>query len=419
MLELGDVRLIPPPLPGTPSPAVVAPASIRVWRRAIDGSTASCSGRVDVVDFEDYVKHVVPHEWIPSWQPESLKAGAMAARTYALSWIQKGGKYTCADVDDTTATQVYKDDTTDGGNAAADATKGQVIVDSLGRLVFAEYSAENGDPTADGVDDSVCAGKALNGHGRGMCQWGTQRWALQGKTYDWMVSHYYPGASINKGQPTKAELAATYLAGSTPPYEMYSGQTALAWVEYSNDGTTTWDTSRTQLGTTMPRDRPSPFFTRNNWLSDSRPTAVDSAVDISYYATGETARFTFVITAPAVDSDTTYTEHYGLYQVGSGWFGPSDDAVSFTVLVHPAQPDMPTMPPVTEPGPSAQDPQPDPGQTSSPDNPQPAAAGGGDDTSPDGSATGCAMTGAPRGGLDLGWILFAGVGLCLFRRRRA
>ena len=86
------------------------PATIRVWRRGLDGSTASCSGRVDVIPFEKYVKGVLPHEWIRSWHGESLRAGAIAIRTYAANWIANGGKYTCADLDDTTASQVYKDE---------------------------------------------------------------------------------------------------------------------------------------------------------------------------------------------------------------------------------------------------------------------------------------------------------------------
>src|SRR5689334_2330340 len=60
-----------------------APATIRVWRRAVDGSTSSCSGRVDTIELEDYVKGVLPHEWVPAWHPEALKAGAIAIRTYA------------------------------------------------------------------------------------------------------------------------------------------------------------------------------------------------------------------------------------------------------------------------------------------------------------------------------------------------
>ncbi|MGN6106277.1 MAG: golvesin C-terminal-like domain-containing protein [Kofleriaceae bacterium] len=174
------------------------PTTIRVWRRGIDGSTASCSGRVDVIPIEKYVKGVLPHEWIRSWHTESLRAGAIAIRTYAASWIGRGGKYSCADLDDTTASQVYKDEFFTVTNAAVDATASTFVMKS-GAPVFAEYSAENGHPTATGISDTVCAGRTRNGHGRGTCQWGSQRWASQsGKSHAWILQHYYPGATVSK-----------------------------------------------------------------------------------------------------------------------------------------------------------------------------------------------------------------------------
>jgi peptidoglycan hydrolase-like amidase len=171
-----------------------APATIRVWRRAVDGSTSSCLGRVDTIPFEDYVKGVLPHEWVPAWHPEALKAGAIAIRTYAAFWVSAGGKYECADLDDTTASQVYRDDLDPRTSAAVDATAGVYLVRD-GALVLAEYSAENGDPTADGIAEPLCVGQPIDGHRRGACQRGTQRWALVGKSYQWIVDHYYPGAS--------------------------------------------------------------------------------------------------------------------------------------------------------------------------------------------------------------------------------
>ncbi len=172
------------------------PATIRVWRRGLDGSTASCSGRVDVIPFEKYVKGVLPHEWIRSWHAESLRAGAIAIRTYAANWVAHGGKYSCADLDDTTASQVYKDDFYTATNNAVDSTANTYVMKN-GAPVFAEYSAENGNPTATGISDPPCAGHARYGHGRGTCQWGSQRWASQsGKNHTWIVQHYYPGATV-------------------------------------------------------------------------------------------------------------------------------------------------------------------------------------------------------------------------------
>jgi hypothetical protein len=149
-----------------------------------------------VIPLERYVRGVLPHEWIRSWHGESLRAGAVAIRTYAASWVGRGGKYTCADLDDTTASQVYRDEFFAVTDAAVQATANKFVMKS-GQPVFAEYSAENGHPTATGISDSVCAGRARNGHGRGTCQWGSQRWASQqAKSHTWILQHYYPGATV-------------------------------------------------------------------------------------------------------------------------------------------------------------------------------------------------------------------------------
>jgi hypothetical protein len=214
------------------------PTTIRVWRRGLDHSTASCSGRVDVIAFETYVKGVLPHEWIRSWHTESLRAGAIAIRTYAASWVRSGGKYTCADLDDTTASQVYKDEFFAVTNSAVDATASTYVMKN-GLPVFAEYSAENGHPTADGISDSLCAGKTRFGHGRGTCQWGSQRWASQsGKNATWILQHYYPGAIVTKlgGGPAPTSIVVDS--------ENANNDASKAKVEYAG----TWNASTSTPG---------------------------------------------------------------------------------------------------------------------------------------------------------------------------
>jgi uncharacterized protein (TIGR03382 family) len=300
------------------------PATIRVWRRGIDGSTASCSGRVDVIPLEKYVKGVLPHEWIRSWDDESLKAGSVAIRTYAAWWVNAGGKYSCADLDDTTASQVYKDEFFANTDAATDATNAQVVVKD-GDLVFAEYSAENSDPTEFGVDEPLCAGHARNGHGRGTCQWGTQRWALDGRSYDWMMRHYYPGADVQGIAP----VWGASLTGQEVQTQLQSGDEIVVWVEYTNDGNTTWDPASVLVGTSGPRDRESPFFKDGNWVSPTRPTGADH----SQQGPGSTARFTWAMVAPEVAETTTFVESFALVTSDGTWFGPAD--VTWEITVSP------------------------------------------------------------------------------------
>ncbi len=363
--------------------AFETPATIRIWRRGLDGSTASCSGRVDVIPFEQYVRGVLPHEWIRSWDEESLKAGAVAIRTYAAAWVASGGKYTCADLDDTTASQVYRDEFFAVTDAAVAATDGVYIVRGAD-LVFAEYSAENGDPTAFEVAEPQCAGRAVNGHGRGTCQWGTQRWALAGQTWEWMLPHYYPGAMlVGAGPAWGAALGAQDFRTT-----LTAGDEMVVWVEYGNDGRTAWTRDQVFVGTTGPRDRDSAFFKAENWLSASRPSAVDQAA----VGPGEVGRFTWAMVAPEVTVATTYAESFALVTAGGEWFGPGDDAVTWTITVVPRDGSDPD----------------DPDDPADPDDPDPTGDIGG----------GCSA-GAAGGDGGRGCVLGLGLLLAVLRSRRS
>lgn len=183
--------------------AQTAPTSIRVGRSC---SCTNCS-TVVTVSMETYTKRVLPSEWITSWGAESLKAGAVAIRSYGAYYVYHpiASSY---DICDNTCCQVYGTTQYTSTDSAVDATANLYLVDGSNNIVRAEYSAENNDSAGrdgcgncytsnvpnDGkcLSDSVCCGATQNGHGRGMCQWGTQRWAVnQGKTYSWILDHYY------------------------------------------------------------------------------------------------------------------------------------------------------------------------------------------------------------------------------------
>ena len=116
---------------------------------AYRGSIGLDGGRVvNIVGIDDYVKGVTPKEsparWADQGGAESLKAQAVAARTYALAAVAKGKK-----IDDTMMSQVYggasgEDPRT---NAAADATAGQIRVVN-GQPAFTEFSSSTGGYTA-------------------------------------------------------------------------------------------------------------------------------------------------------------------------------------------------------------------------------------------------------------------------------
>ena len=93
------------------------------------------------VSMENYLKGVVPIEMYPFWNIEALKTQAVAARTYAMSYITRGL------IDDTILYQVYGGYIwTPNTTRAVDETKGQVAQYN-GRLIDAVYSASNGGRT--------------------------------------------------------------------------------------------------------------------------------------------------------------------------------------------------------------------------------------------------------------------------------
>jgi MYXO-CTERM domain-containing protein len=129
--------------------------------------------------------------------------------------------------------------------------------------------------------------------------------------------------------------------GKEAPLEMISGEEAVVWMEYGNDGNATWDLDQTRVGTQDPQDRESPFFKEGNWIGPSRP----SGADHSSYQPGSVGRFTWVMVAPEVEYTTTFEETFQLVQEGVTWFGPKE---TMTIVVHP--PGGPRPPPDGGPG---------------------------------------------------------------------
>lgn len=183
-------------IPAAPAP-IVLPKYIKVGRNCT--SRTNCPGGVEVYTIDTYCKGVITSEWYACWGNvrygsetppagmESLKAGAVAVRSYGVSFVYNPINSTY-DICDSTSCQVFTGNQTSNGNAAVDATTRYVLLTSAGNIARAEYSAENNNAgCGDGfsgtgsswpcIADPVCRGFALNGHGRGLCQWGSARWA--------------------------------------------------------------------------------------------------------------------------------------------------------------------------------------------------------------------------------------------------
>jgi hypothetical protein len=218
-----------PPMQTAGSPVAV-PDFIRV---GFGCSTATTCTTVEVFSLQTYVKRGLNDEWIASWHQESLRAGAVAYRSYGAYHLAHPRAATY-DICSTTSCQVNDSDTSLSTDIAVDATDGFVLVRN-GEIFRSEYSAENnnllGDRSCSNVDrtcgdgfagspgagwpcleDPLCTGFSCFGHGRGMCQWGTQRWATErGRDWRWIVNHYYN----DEGRP--AGLRSAFIEGPVLP----------------------------------------------------------------------------------------------------------------------------------------------------------------------------------------------------------
>jgi len=177
------------------------PDTIRVGTSC---SCATCSS-VSVMSLDTYTRRGLNNEWIASWNAHSLRAGAIAYRSYGAYHVYhpRAASY---DICSTTCCQAYDTTTSTSTDTATNYTSGFMVRNGT-EPAFAEYSAENND--LDGSNgcgdcyvgnngswsclyDVVGCGYARNGHGRGMSQWGSQRWAnAQGEDWRWIVDHYY------------------------------------------------------------------------------------------------------------------------------------------------------------------------------------------------------------------------------------
>lgn len=202
-----------------PVSGFVVPLNIKVGRNCT-GTNCTTS---QVYSLQTYCKYVLPAEIYSCWGNltggmNSLQACAVAVRTYGTYYVYNpiNSNY---DICDNTYCQYMGSVTSSNTNTAVDNTFAYILTNS-GGVVRSEYSAENNNKgcgngyTGTGsswpcIYDPVCSGFSPNGHGRGLCQWGTVRWATgrvittsspcsQGsahsfgtKTWTQILDHYY------------------------------------------------------------------------------------------------------------------------------------------------------------------------------------------------------------------------------------
>jgi hypothetical protein len=201
----------------------VPPSTIWVYRMQ--------SGVSEQYDFEFYAEHVLPNEWISSWDADALAAGAIAVRTYAAWHELPGNSYSsgsnCADVRDTIDGVFDPTWTTASAELAVQAAWGSIVYQNGGLFVAHYFAGSSSDPCA-----------AVTGQYAGwMAQWGTQTCAKAGMLFPDIVTTYY-GAS---GNTIKWYYTNNLLLNPNVNSEaMYpwaaNGNTSFARVKGSGDG---------------------------------------------------------------------------------------------------------------------------------------------------------------------------------------
>lgn len=140
---------------------------------------------VNLVNLRNYLHSVVASEVPASWPDEALKAQAVAARSYALTYFFKPMS-PLFHLGATEYYQVYSGIAREAAETsqAVDATAGE-FVSYRGGIVESLYAAS---------DDIVA--EAFRGHG--MSQLGALNLADQGYSYQQILANYYPGTGLGQ-----------------------------------------------------------------------------------------------------------------------------------------------------------------------------------------------------------------------------
>jgi len=225
---IGETRAASMPIPTRvpPQDAMLAlpltpPPSIRVGYADAACTTSCCTASCNhscVLPLETYVRRGLDSEWIASWNAQSLRAGSLAYRSYG-AWRVAHPINANFDICSSACCQVNDAGTHSSTDSAIARTPGLMLTRNGSEAASTEYSAENnswddpndglscsnvdlscgdgfaGSPSANWpcLADTVGAGHGCFGHGRGMSQWGTQRWAIHASAprWRWIVDHYY------------------------------------------------------------------------------------------------------------------------------------------------------------------------------------------------------------------------------------
>jgi hypothetical protein len=250
----------------------------------------------------------------------SLQACAVAVRSYGMFYVYNPIN-SAYDICDNTYCQFMGSVLSTNTSSAVDNTFAYILTNSAG-VTRSEYSAENNNKGCGNgysgtgsswpcIYDPVCTNSSPNGHGRGLCQWGTVRWATgrlvttsspcsQGnahqygtKTWQQILTHYY-GVSPANWNVTLGTNAVINTSSAAPSSTNPCAQIVI------NNNVTANGTASLMIGTSI-----APTGTQN-WISDP-------ANDIKRTFTQGTANYTRNFVIPCNTVPGTYDLYTALW----------------------------------------------------------------------------------------------------------
>jgi Stage II sporulation protein len=190
------------------------PPTIRVYMTGVHGPTDA--GTVVRYSFTFYEEHVLPNEWFPSWDEAALEAGAVAVRDYAWYFVVNGSKGTtfgspdpCSfDVDDSTNYQ-------DFDPFAPTYSSTNTAVTATAPYLYRRGSAIPETAYNSGFQGEACGGETVPGS---LSQWGTQSCAMNGDSWQKILSIYYGFTLSLPGSDAPAAVVYNPASGNLEVY---------------------------------------------------------------------------------------------------------------------------------------------------------------------------------------------------------
>jgi len=168
------------------------------------------TGDVIHLDLEEYLRGVIASEIPLSFHDEAVKAVTVAARSYAVFWVRRGGRHDNADLCSSQHCQAWVESTHHYRiDSLIEQTRGEIVFHN-GSVVEALYSADCSGRTLSALEvfgkdipylqsvDCPAETGEVRGHRVGLCQAGADVLARRGFSYEEILQHYYSDVYIGK-----------------------------------------------------------------------------------------------------------------------------------------------------------------------------------------------------------------------------